>query len=121
MSAQYDNLVKAFRDLPYADMMNVADAVCAAGGGIITLEKTAQIAHALAHLKHEMPEGPDEDERNLRELIRRKRSVSISPVQNGWIVEIPGIAGSQAQSPSLRVALQHMLDQAITAKIMLGA
>lgn len=121
MSVQYENLVKALRDLPYADMMAVADSICMAQGKIITLDSTALVANALASLKLKESDGPDEDERNLRELIRRKRSVSISPVQNGWIVEIPGIAGSQAQSPSLRVALQHMLDQAITAKIMLGA
>lgn len=120
MSIQYENLAKALRDLPYADMMAIADAICMAQGGIITLDKTALIAKALAGIRPRETDGPDEDELALRDMLRRKRSVTISPQPNGWIVEIPGIAGSQAQSPSLRVALQAMLDQAITAKIMLG-
>lgn len=124
MSTQLDNLLKAFRDLPYQDMMKVADVV-AAQLGDKRADNQYRVAEALASLRPLMvsPTEKSEEEKVLREALgRRKRSVLITPLEKGWRVELANdvvSGGSQTQSPELRVAFGQMIDQIITAHLML--
>jgi hypothetical protein len=119
MTPQLQSLLKALRDLPYTDMMDVADAMSTELKGI---HSGQHIAGAIAKLPIAL-DGPvtkTPEEEYFRKMgLSRKRSLTITPLHKGWIVEINGVPGAHAQHSELRMAIQQLLDQAVTAHVMM--
>ncbi len=124
MTPQLDKLLKAVRDLPYQDMMKVADVVHT------RLTRPGEIdQHAIAAALNDIcaMEGPvtqSEEEKVLREALgTRKRSILIFRAGNRWRTELASVetalGASQTQAPELRMALNQMLDQLAAGYVML--
>lgn len=124
MSTRIEHLMKALRDLPYEDMVKVAGAL-GRGLGDARSENTFKIADALSGLRAELTDTAKEadiEEKSLREMVgtrRRGFTMRVNKLPKGWSAFIEEFGGSAAQSPEARVAIQHALDQAVTAHIMM--
>ena len=121
MSAQLEALTKALRDLPYIDMMKVADVVRTALGKKATrIPELHEMADALAAVRPLMTSIASEvaqEEEVFALAIRRKRQIIVEPQPHGWRVSIPGTHAS-CVSTDLRHALNTVLDQFVMLKAM---
>ena len=122
MSAQLDALSKALRDLPYADMLKVAEAVqdhLAAGMLAMKYDdkQPLPVPHALADslaaVRERLGDTTAEaaqEEKLFRKEFRRKRSITIQPGPKGWVVAIPG-TNAAVMGKELRHTVGVLLDQ----------
>lgn len=118
MSAQLDTLTKSLRDLPYTDMLKVADVIRTALG--TKSPSLHEMADALATVRPALVDEPKErqqEEEVFTMGIRRKRQIIIQPKPNGWEVSLPGTSAA-CVSKDLRHALNTLLDQYATLVAM---
>lgn len=114
MSTHLDGLTKALRNLPYADMVKVAQALSEELKGI---HSAHHLADALVNLRPKLladMQDLDNDEAVFRERFRRKVVMVIQPIKgSGWEVDIPAQRGALARATTLREALNASLDQTL--------
>lgn len=129
MTPQLDKFLKALRDLPYQDMMKVADIVATQ----LMREAPDALAPDARIMAAALSDGPGqlggvvsttEEEKVLREALgNRKRSILIYRMGSGWRAELASVETalgvSQTQAPELRMALNQMLDQLAAGYVML--
>lgn len=107
-----NQLLKAIKELPYADMMLVAQALHD------QLDVEADIiANALAKLdigKVDYQNMAAREEEILKEIFRRKAAMLISRHGGGWQLDARAIPGGHVVTTELRQAFPMMLDQIVT-------
>lgn len=122
MSTKIESLIRVLRDLPYEDMVRVAGALSDKLKGI---HSAHHLADALSGLRAEFIDEShvaDTEDKALRELIGTRSKgfkLVVSRLPKGWSVWSDTLPGAAAQAPDLRTAIQHSLDQIITAHIMM--
>ena len=117
---QIDNLIRQMRQLPYADMMELAKAVHerleAQGASTLGVERTL-IADVLSSIEvGSVPtsELTTEEQAVLRKVFNRKRTVTIAQLPTGFRMECSTLQGSGVLGTDLRVMWSNMLDQIVT-------
>lgn len=120
---QLDNLIKQLKQLPYADMCQLAKTIneqleerC--GGLNLTF---VNIADVLAGLKPgivKQSEMTTLEQKIIREIFNRKRSIAVSQHGSGYEMEISTVPGSLVHGLDLRVMFPQMLDQITTLSAM---
>jgi len=117
------SLIKQIRALPYADMMMVAEEVRDRIKDLTQHKIEAIVlADILARLQPgtiDLSESTREEEKVLKDIFRRKYSLTIQRHGNGgWAVDIPAVPGAHVVSTELRQAFPMMLDQVITLHVL---
>lgn len=119
---QLDALIKQLRQLPYADMMELAEVVreqlvkrhADAGISVIGQRSIADVLSAIQIGSVPQSEVTTAEQRILREIFTRKRQVTINKQGAGYAMEILTVPGSQVLGTDLRVIFPQMLDQITT-------
>ena len=120
MSTSIQNLTKQLRALPFLDMMQVAEELRArlvAQAPKDGFVEPANLARVLAQLDTTditLSEMTQAEEKILRRIFARKRTVSIQRQGQGWEMSCSTLPGSQVLGTELRPMFQLMLDQVIT-------
>lgn len=121
MSAHLQNLTKQIRNLPYSDMVQVAQNLCAE----LQRRNDENIdAFLVANALIAAVSGPvtvsditASEEKIFRKMFNRKRTITVSH-DGYWRIDLGTIAGASAQGTELRATLAQMLDAAITVHIL---
>lgn len=120
------SLVKAIHQLTYLEMCAVAAELSTA---IMMLEakrtpdKSVQgpihedVAHAMLSLRAASDVLGQED-KLLRQLFSRKRSISVELKSGGWYTDITTLDAAKAAGVSLRESLNKTIDQIVTMQAL---
>jgi hypothetical protein len=115
-------VIKQIRALPYADMMMVAHELRSRIGDLTQQKIEAVVlADILSRMQvGDIPlsEQSQQEEEVLRNIFRRKLSLTIQREGAGWNIEVPTIAGTQVLGTELRPMFNQLLDQAITLHVL---
>ena len=110
-------LMKAVRQLSYAEMMKLAEALqdqllCQAS------EPINVIAKVLSELNFPGIEDANKEEAKLlKQAFSRKRSISVK-FDKGFYAVCETLPGSQVMGPDLRAAFPQMIDQIVTMQAL---
>lgn len=116
------SVIKQIRALPYADMMMVAEEIKARVKDLTQQKIEAVVlADILSRMQIgniPLSEQSEQEEKILRQVFRRKLSLSIQQNGKGWDIGISTIAGTQVLGTELRPMFGQLLDQAITLHVL---
>ena len=124
MSTRIEHLMKALRDLPYEDMVEVAT-VLSRKLGDSRHSEVYRYADALSGLRAEFvntTQIDEQEEKALREMVGSRRSgfeLKIRKLPKGWTAGCDSFRASYATAPTARDAITQYLDQAIVGHMML--
>jgi hypothetical protein len=118
------NLCDTLAQLPYADMKEIAKELSTAyeNQDDRSIPATVRMAEALSivsRLEIPVADVSLQEEKLLRRIFNRKRSMAISLEGKGWRVSI-GTLGSHVLGTSLREAIRTCLDQLVVAEALNG-
>lgn len=119
-------LVKAVHQLTYTEMLAVAAEISTAimmheqkrtPGVSVQGPVYQDVAQALLDLRAPT-DVLGQEEKLLRQLFSRKRSIAVELRGAGWHTDITTLSGAQASGTNLREALNRTLDQIITLQAL---
>lgn len=119
-------LVKAVHQLTYTEMLSVAAEISTAimmyeqkrtPGASVQGPVYQDVADALLAVKAPS-DVLGQEEKLLRQLFSRKRSIAVELRGAGWHTDITTLSGAQASGINLREALNRTLDQIITLQAL---
>lgn len=118
-------VVKQLRELPYADMLMLADVLSAQlhtkDIGVLNGRTVADSLSEVANSKIEIEtsELSKQEERILQSIFRVKRQIIPQRQKGGWTLCVPTLGGgAQVAGQELRPLWNQMLDQIITLHIL---
>ncbi len=113
------DFLKELRKLPYSDMMQVAKALSEEMDNVYSANKIADDLATVSQMKIADSGSTQVDQKIVRKLFGRKRSISIRPDGAGYRVSVPTLNVNTSHT-DLRSALTHVIDIAVTAEALKG-
>lgn len=119
-------LVKQIHQLTYSEMLAVAAELSTSimmQESKLTPDKAVQgpIPHAVAQALlglHSPVDVLQQEEKLLRAIFSRKRSIAVHFQGGGWHTDITSLPGAHAAGTNLREALGRTIDQSITMQAL---
>lgn len=121
-SVHLQYLTKHIRNLPFSDMVRLAEDLR------VEIQKRKQddldayiVAHALINAcstESELSELTQNEERVFKSVFARKRQITVVRDGSHWKVELPSMTGTQVIGTELRATIGQMLDAAATVHIL---
>ena len=116
-------VAKQLRSVPYVDMMELAGAIAAQLNerklqSEVPPELVAAVLSSLIDNVPALSQTTINDEKILREVFSRKRTLTVQRKGHGWELDCSTLPGSQVLGQELRSLFGLMLDQIITLRVL---
>ena len=121
-SVHISALLRQIRSLPFEDMVMLAEYV-----RLELLKRKDSdldayiVAHALLSISAAEPTVSDQtknEEKVLKKIFSRKRTISITQRNGGWVCDISTLKAASVMGTELRATLGQLLDTAVTVHIL---